>query len=152
QFLTESVLLAVIGGLLGVFLAWGGLRLFTIAAPPGFPRLQELSLDGNVLAFTLVVSIVTGLLFGTIPALQASKPNLVYGLKDSSRSASSGIARHRLRSAMVSIQIALALVLLIGAGLMINSFIRIQNNTLGMDPHNLLTFDFRFPVGEVMKR
>jgi len=152
QFLTESVLLAVIGGMLGVFLAWGGLRLFVAAAPPGFPRLQELSLDGNVLAFTLLVSVITGLIFGTIPALQASKPNLVYSLKDSSRSASSGIARHRLRSALVSTQIALALVLLIGAGLMINSFIRIQKSNLGMDPHNLLTFDFRFPVGEVMKR
>src|SRR4030095_9609213 len=152
QFLTESVLLAVIGGMLGVFLAWGGLRLFIAAAPPGFPRLQELALDGNALAFTLLVAVIAGLIFGTIPALQASKPNLVYSLKDSSRSASSGIARHRLRSALVSTQIALALVLLIGAGLMINSFIRIQNSNLGMDPHNLLTFDFRFPVGEVMKR
>jgi len=152
QFLTESVLLAVVGGVLGVFLAWGGMRLFTTAAPPGFPRLQELALDSHVLAFTLFVSIITGLLFGTIPALQASKPNLVDSLKDSSRSASSGIGRHRLRSTLATVQIALTLVLLIGAGLMINSFMRIQNNNLGMDPHNLLTFDFRFPVAEVMKR
>jgi len=152
QFLTESVLLAFIGGFLGIFLAWGGLRLFIVAAPPGFPRLQELALDRDVLAFTLAISILTGLLFGTIPAIQASKPNLVDSLKDSSRSASSGITRNRLRSVLVSIQIALALVLLIGAGLMINSFIRIQENNLGMDPRNLLTFDFRFPVAEVMKR
>src|SRR5262249_16435039 len=113
QFLTESVLLAVIGGMLGVFLAWGGMRLFTTAAPPGFPRLQELALDSHVLAFTLFVSIITGLLFGTIPALQASKPNLVDSLKDSSRSASSGIGRHRLRSTLATVQIALTLVLLI---------------------------------------
>ena len=152
QFLTESVLLALIGGFLGICLAWGGLRLFIVAAPPGFPRLQELALDRDVLAFTLSISILTGLLFGTIPAIQASKPNLVDSLKDSSRSASSGITRNRLRSVLVSIQIALALVLLIGAGLMINSFIRIQENNLGMDPRNLLTFDFRFPVAEVMKR
>ncbi|HYR90626.1 MAG TPA: ABC transporter permease [Terriglobia bacterium] len=152
QLLTESVLLAALGGVLGVFLAWGGLRLFVASAPPGFPRLRELSLDLQVLGFTALTAILTGLLFGMIPAIQASRTNLVDALKDSSRSASSGVGRHRLRSGLVTIQIGLALVLLIGAGLMINSFMRINNSQPGIDPHGLLTFNFSFPVAEVMKR
>jgi putative ABC transport system permease protein len=151
QLLTESVVLAAIGGLLGVFLAWGGLKLFIGAAPPGFPGLDDLALDSRVLAFTALVTVLTGLFFGVVPALQASKANLADTLKDSSRSASTGLSRHHLRSGLVTLQIALALVLLIGAGLMINSFVRIQNSQLGMDPHGLLTFDFRFPVS-MMKR
>jgi putative ABC transport system permease protein len=151
QLLTESVVLAAIGGLLGVLFALGGLKLFIGAAPPGFPRLNDLSLDGIVLTFTGLVTVLTGLFFGIVPALQSSKPDLVESLKDSSRSSSSGIARYRLRSGLVTVQIALALMLLIGAGLMINSFIRIQNSQLGVDPHGVLTFDFRFPVS-FMKR
>jgi putative ABC transport system permease protein len=151
QLLTESVVLAALGGVLGGFLAWGGLRLFIGAAPPGFPRLNELSLDAQVLAFTALVTVLTGFFFGVVPAVQASRPDLVDALKDSSRSASAGTARQRLRSGLVAVQIALALILLIGAGLMINSFVRIQNSQLGVDPHGLLTFEFRFPVS-MMKR
>ena len=151
QLLTESLVLAALGGMLGVLLAWEGLRLFIAAAPPGFPRLSELSLDGLVLAFTALITVLTGLFFGILPALQASKADLIEALKDSSRSASAGMARYRLRSGLVTVQIALALILLIGAGLMINSFVRIQNSQLGMDPYGLLTFDFRFPVS-MMKR
>jgi putative ABC transport system permease protein len=152
QLLTESTLLALLGGLLGVALAWGGLKLFIASAPPGFPRLKELSLDAQVLGFTALVAILTGFFFGLVPALQNSRPDLVDALKDSSRSTSSGAARQRLRSGLVTVQIALALVLLIGAGLMINSFVRIQNSDLGLDPHGLLTFDFRYPVLQIMKR
>ncbi len=151
QLVTESVPLSLIGGLVGILLAWGGLRLFVAAAPPGFPRLNELSLDLPVLGFTAVVAILTTVLFGIVPAIQASNPDLVGSLKESGRSGTDGVARQHLRSALVTLQIAMALVLLIGAGLMINSFIRIQNNPLGADPKNLLTFDFRFARDEAIK-
>jgi predicted permease len=151
QLATEGLPLALLGGFLGIFLAWGGLRLFVAAAPPGFPRLNELSLDLRVLAFTAVVSVLTALLFGIIPAIQASNLNLANSLKESTRGGSEGVARQHIRSGLVVLQIAMALVLLIGAGLMINSFVRIANNPLGANPQNLLTFDFRFSRDEAIK-
>ena len=152
QMLTESVLLAAIGGIAGTGLAWAGLRLFVASAPPRMlPHIKEIGLDPQVLAFTALVVVVTGLLFGIVPAMQASRTDLTGALKDSSRSASSGIARHRFRSALVTVQIGLALVLLIGAGLMINSFVRLQPSDLGVEPHGLLVFDFRFAPAEVLK-
>jgi putative ABC transport system permease protein len=152
QMLTESVLLAALGGIAGTALAWVGLRVFVATAPPRMlPHLKEIGLDPPVLAFTAVVAILTGLLFGIVPALQASRSDLTDALKDSSRSASSGVARHRFRSALVTVQIGLALVLLIGAGLMINSFVRLEHSDLGVDPQGLLVFDFRFPPLEVLK-
>jgi len=143
--------LSLLGGLAGIFLAWGGLRLFVYAAPPNFPRLNELALDLPVLGFTALVAILTAVVFGIVPAIQASNPDLVGSLKESGRSGTDGVARQHLRSALVAIQIAMALILLIGAGLMINSFLRIQSNPLGADPKNLLTFDFRFSRDEAIK-
>jgi putative ABC transport system permease protein len=151
QLVTESLPLSLIGGLLGILLAWGGLRLFVASAPPNFPRLNELSLDPPVLVFTAAVSILTTGIFGIAPAIQASNPDLVGSLKESGRSGTEGVARQHMRSALVAFQIALALILLIGAGLMINSFMRIQSNSLGADPTNLLTFDFRFARDEAIK-
>jgi putative ABC transport system permease protein len=151
QLITESVPLALLAGFLGVFLAWGGLRLFVAAAPPGFPRLNEISLDLSVLGFTALVTALTTVVFGIAPAIHASKADLVSSLKESGRSGTDGVARQHLRSALVTFQIALALVLLIGAGLMINSFVRIQNNRLGADPRGLLTFEFRFSQNETIK-
>ena len=151
QLVTENLPLALLGGLLGILLAWGGLRLFVAAAPPGFPRLSELSLDPGVLAFTLVISVLAAVLFGIAPAVQASNPDLAGSLKETTRSGTDGVTRQRLRSGLVVLQIAMALVLLIGAGLMINSFVRIQSNTLGADPKDLLTFDFRFSRDEAIK-
>ena len=151
QLITESMPLSLLGGIAGVFLAWGGLRLFVAAAPPGFPRLNELSLDLPVLGFTALVAILTAVVFGIVPAIQASNPDLVGSLKESGRSGTDGVARQHMRSALVTIQIAMALILLIGAGLMINSFLRIQNNPLGADPKGLLTFDFRFSRDEAIK-
>src|SRR5579863_3788759 len=151
QLVTESLPLSLLGGLVGILLAWGGLRLFVAAAPPGFPRLNELSLDLRVLGFTALVTILTSVLFGIVPALQASKPDLVNSLKESGRSGTDGVARQHLRSALVTFQIALALVLLIGAGLMINSFLRVQHQDLGAEPKGLLTFEFRFPQSETIK-
>ena len=151
QLVTENLPLAILGGGLGILLAWGGLKLFVAAAPPGFPRLGELSLDLSVLAFTLVVSVLAAVLFGIAPAVQASNPDLAGSLKETSRSGTEGVVRQRLRSGLVVLQIAMALVLLIGAGLMINSFVRIQSNALGADPKDLLTFDFRFSRDEAIK-
>ncbi len=151
QLVTENLPLAILGGALGVLLAWGGLKLFVAAAPPGFPRLSELSLDMSVLMFTLVVSVLAAVLFGIAPAVQASNPDLAGSLKETSRSGTDGVVRQRLRSGLVVLQIAMALVLLIGAGLMINSFVRIQSNALGADPKDLLTFDFRFSRDEAIK-
>ena len=151
QLVTESLPLSLLGGVLGVMLAWGGLKLFIAAAPPGFPRLSELSIDPVVLGFTAAVALLTALVFGIVPAIQASKADLAGSLKESGRSGTDGAARQHLRSALVTLQIAMALVLLIGAGLMINSFIRIENNPLGADPKNLLTFDYRFARDEAIK-
>jgi len=151
QLITESFPLSLVGGILGMALSWGGLKLFVAAAPPGFPRLNELTLDMSVLGFTAVVVVLTAVIFGIVPAVQASRPDLVASLKESGRSGTDSVARQYLRSVLVTAQIALALILLIGAGLMINSFIRVQKNDLGADPRNLLTFDFRFAQTDAIK-
>ena len=151
QLLTESFPLSVLGGVLGVLLSWAGLKAFIASAPPTFPRLNELTIDLQVLGFTALVVILTSVVFGIAPAIQASKPDLVNSLKESGRSGTDGVARQHLRSALVTLQIALALVLLIGAGLMINSFVRVQKTDLGANPNGLLTFEFRFPQNEAIK-
>jgi predicted permease len=153
QLMTESLPIAVLGGTLGVGLSWAGLRLFLTTAPPGFPRLDHISLDGRVLAFTAVAVLLTTVLFAVVPALQATKVTLVDPLTESGRSNTGGAGRQRGRSLLVTGQIALALILLIGAGLMINSFVRVIRHDLGADPTNLLTFDFRWPwpVSEGLK-
>jgi predicted permease len=149
QLLTESVLLAIFGGVLGGIFAWGGLKAIIASIPAG--ELPEVTLNGRVLALTALVSIGTGLFFGLIPALQISKIDLSAAIKDSTRGGSEGLTKQRLRGALVTAQIGLALVLLIGAGLMMNSFLRIESNDLGGDPKGLLTFDFRFPQSQLMK-
>src|SRR5216684_5168144 len=142
QFLTESVLLALFGGALGALLAWVGLRMLIAISPPWFPRLHEISVDARVLAFTAALSVATGFAFGVIPALQMSKSNLAESLKGSGRGSATGLARQRFRGALVAGQIALALVLLVGAGLMINSFLRLEGADLGCDPTGLVTFTY----------
>ena len=151
QLLTENMVLAIAGGALGVALAWGGLQLFIASAPSDFPRLNELRLDIRVLAFTAGIALVTGLIFGLAPALQLSRPDLIEELKTAARGAGTALVRHPFRASLVTLQVALALMLLIGAGLMINSFLRIQGNELGMDPRGLLEFQFRYPALQVMK-
>jgi predicted permease len=150
QFLAESLPLAALGGAGGLALSWGALRLFVAAAPPDFPRLDHVALDVRVLGFAALLVVVTSVLFALVPALQASKA-LGDPLKESGRTATGGAGRQRLRSLLVTGQIALALVLLIGAGLLIHSFVRAIRTDLGADPKNLLTFDFRLPPGETFK-
>jgi putative ABC transport system permease protein len=139
QLFTESLLIAVIGGAVGVLLAVWGLRLLISLSPAETPRLDEIGLDLPVLAFTLAASLLTGILFGFAPALFASRIDINETLKEGSRGVSGGGARHRLRNGLVMAEIALALVVLIGAGLLIRSFVRLQAVEPGFRPDHLLT-------------
>jgi putative ABC transport system permease protein len=151
QLLTESVLLALTGGALGSLLGWAGVQMIIGAAPPGSLPADDIGVDLTVLGYTAAVSILTGLIFGIVPALQTSKVDLATSLKEAGRTGNSSSARQRVRQVLVTAQIGLALVLLIGAGLMINTFIKLRANDLGVNPSNLLTFEFRFPQPELMK-
>jgi putative ABC transport system permease protein len=151
QFLVESVVLSLVGGVLGVILAWAGLRLLIAISPPWFPLLQHIGISARVLGFTASLSILSGVLFGIVPALHASRPNLIDSLKEAGRASMTGLARHRLRGALVAGQIALALVLLAGAGLMINSFYRLTGAGLGCNPSGLITFDYYLPTSQYIK-
>jgi putative ABC transport system permease protein len=152
QMVTETLPLALLGGTLGVTLAWGGLRLFIELAPPDFPRLQEVSIDVRVLIFTALVALTTAIVFAVLPALHASSTQFTDDLKESGRGATGGLFRRRMRHILVVGQIALALLLLVGAGLLLNSFARVIGNHLGADPSNVLTFDFRLPTRESYKQ
>ena len=151
QFLTESVLLALFGGLLGTLLAWLGLRMLIAISPPWFPRLHEIRVDARVLGLTAALSLVTGFAFGAIPALQMSQSNLAESLKESARGSATPQAHHRFQSSLAACQIALALMLLVGAGLMINSFLRLEGADLGCDPTGLVTFQFRLSGTDYVK-
>jgi putative ABC transport system permease protein len=137
QLLTESVLLAALGAALGILLALWGTSFIAGHLPDGIPRLQEANVDARVLVFTLAVSLLTGLLFGLAPALQASRPNLTEGLKEGERGSSG--RRQRLRSMLVVGEVALTLTLLVGAGLLIQSFRRVLQVDPGFKAQNLLT-------------
>jgi putative ABC transport system permease protein len=139
QLLNESLLLGVIGGTAGLFLAYWAIELLIKFNPGNIPRLEEVALDGRVLAFTLAVSVLTGLIFGAVPAFQASKPDLNESLKEGGRSSAGGAGHRRVRSIFVVSEVALALVLLVGAGLMIRSFIKLSQVDPGFNPDNLLT-------------
>jgi putative ABC transport system permease protein len=136
QLLTESVLLAALGALLGILLAFWGTSLIAAQLPDGIPRLQEARVDAHVLLFTLTISLLTGLLFGLFPALQASRPNLTEGLKEGERGSSG--PRQRLRSVLVVGEVALTLTLLVGAGLLLQSFRRALQVDTGFNARNLL--------------
>ncbi|MEK6287033.1 MAG: ABC transporter permease [Acidobacteriota bacterium] len=140
QLLTESVALSVAGGALGLLLAMWGAELLLAAIPNSIPWIKEIALDHNVLGFTLAASIVTGIVFGLAPALQSSGPDLNETLKEGGRGSTAG--RHRMRSVLVVAEVALALVLLIGAGLMLKTFSRLRQIDAGFNPRNLLTMTF----------
>ena len=138
QLLTESVLLAAIGGFCGLILAVWGTDFLVSLVPENIPRAKEIHLDGVVLAFTFLASLGTGVLFGLAPALQSSRLDLRSALNDSSRGSSSG-GHHRLRSALVVLEVALALLLLTGAGLLLQSFARLSRVNPGVQPERLFT-------------
>ena len=144
QLLTESVLLALLGGVLGLVLALVGLRVLLLVGPETLPRLNEIGVDSRVLGFTFAVSLITGIVFGLAPALRASRVDLNGMLKEGGRSGV-GASHHRLRNLFVVTEIALSLVLLIGAGLLVRSYSRIQNANPGFNVRNLLSLRLSLP-------
>ena len=145
QFLTESVMLSVLGGATGLLLAMWGVELLVAASPRGIPRLSEAGLDVRVLGFTLGISVLTGLLFGLVPALQSSSVELSESMKESSKSATTSRAWQRLRGILIICEVAMALVLLIGAGLLIKSFRRLLDVDPGFNRENVLTMQVSLP-------
>jgi putative ABC transport system permease protein len=146
QLLTESVLLALLGGGLGVLLSMWGIKLLVALAPATLPRAQDIGLDQWVLSFTLLISVLTGIIFGLAPALQVSTTNLNEVLKEGTRGAStSSPHRASLRRALVVVEIALSLVLLVSAGLLVESIRRLTEVNPGFNPQNLLTANISFP-------
>ena len=144
QLLTESILLAVFGGALGLIVAVWGTQAALSFLPDPLPRAQEIGLDTRVLIFTTAISLLAGILFGLAPALKTSRPNLQETLKEAGRGSSG--ARHRAQGIFVAAEMALSLVLLIGAGLMIRSLSRLWSVSPGFNPHNVLTFNLALPA------
>jgi putative ABC transport system permease protein len=145
QLLTESVLLSLVGGTLGLLLALWGIDLLLTISPSNLPRVDTIGIDERVFAFTLAVSLLTGIGFGLVPAIQVSKPDLNDALKEGGRSSSVGFRHNRFRGLLVVSEVALSLVLLIGAGLMIRSFVTLLNVDTGLTVQNVLTLDIGLP-------
>ena len=150
ELLTESTLLGVIGGTIGVGLAYAGIQLLIALQPARLPRLQDIALDPIVVLFAAALSVISGLLFGLIPVLKYARPQLANALKDSSRGSSEGRERHRTRNTLVVAQVALAVVLLIGSGLMIRTFLAMRNVSPGfVHPEDVLTMRMTIPAGVI---
>ncbi len=150
QLLVENLLLAIAGGGLGLLFSLWGIALLakfpystrSLFVPYDIPR-DQIALDGRVLAFTIALSLLTGIIFGLLPALQASRPNLNDALKQGELGW--GARRSRTRNLLVTAELALSLTLLIGAGLLIKSFVRLQQVDVGFQPDNVLTMDINLP-------
>ena len=144
QLLAESVLLSVVGAVIGLAIAYGAVRALIATVPVDLLRVEAIQIDGTVLLFTLAVAVVTGLLFGIAPAIHASRTDLHDALKDGARTAGEGRG-HWLRRSLVVAEVALALTLLVGAGLLIRSFAMLQGVDPGFDPRNLVTVNLSLP-------
>ena len=145
QLLTESILISLVGGAVGVVIAWWGTSLLIALKPENLPRLQEIDVDLRVFAFTLGVSILTGLIFGLLPAWTTSRVAASEGLKESGRSSTSSRTQQRVRSALVVGELAVALILLVGAGLLVKTFWKLRNVEPGFSPDHLLTMRVELP-------
>src|SRR5207253_2945655 len=153
QMLTESLLLSLVGGAIGLMLSVWLTKLLVSISPVNTPRLDEIRPDARVFAFTLGLTVLTGFIFGLAPALQASRIDLNSGLKEGGRSGSGGVHSKRLRSLMMVSEIALSFMLLVGAGLLIKSFMRLRDVNPGFTPGNVLTMRVslrsdKYPKGE----
>ena len=149
--LTESVLLAILGGAVGLLLAIWSLDLLVSLKPANIPRLAEIGVNRTMFLFTLAVSVFTGMLFGVVPALQVAKADLNEGLKESGRGGSDSARRHRVRALLVVSEVALSLVLLVGAGLMIRSFSKLLAVDPGFHADHVLTALVSLPVPKYPK-
>jgi predicted permease len=148
QLLTESVLLGIAGGCIGLVIAKLGVRALVVALAGNLPRSEEIALDGRVLFYTLGLSVLTGIVFGLIPALKTLRPDTHETLKEGGRGSSG--ARHRMQSVFIVVEMAMAVVLLIGSGLMIRTLSALGNINPGFDPHNVLTFSISSSSGAAM--
>jgi putative ABC transport system permease protein len=145
QLLLESLLLGFLGGVGGLIFALWGIDLMLAVIPIELPFWLQFNLDARVFAFVVALSLLASLIFGLVPAWQASRPELVDDIKEGGRSAGAGTRSHRLRNTLVVAEIALALVLLVGAGLMMRSFLLLNRAAPGFDPRGVLTFRVGFP-------
>jgi predicted permease len=146
ELLSESLALGILGGGVGLLLAAGGIRVLAAVAPEGLPRINEISLDANVLGFTAAISVLAGLLFGLLPVIKFARPHLASSLKEGGRSSSDGRSRHRARNALVVAEIALAVILLVGSGLMMRTFQSMRSVDPGFtNPEQVLTLRVSIP-------
>jgi putative ABC transport system permease protein len=145
QMITESLLLALMGGGLGALLATWGIDLLVLVSADNLPSTAQVRIDATVLGFTLLISLVTGLLFGLAPALRTMNLNLSDSLKEGGRGSSQGIRSNLTRSGLIVLESAVAVVLLVGAGLLVRSLIRLQNTSPGFDSNNVLTMRLDLP-------
>ena len=152
QFLTESVSLSLLGGFVGLVISYVGLIVLKAFIPENISQARAISIDYKVLGFTLLVSVLTGLIFGLAPALQSIRFNQAETLKEGGRDAATGGSGKRLRSLLVMAEVAISLVLLIGAGLLINSFLRLRNVDPGFRAENLLTMKIVLPEPKYEKK
>ncbi|MGB6884986.1 MAG: ABC transporter permease, partial [Candidatus Acidiferrum sp.] len=146
QLLTESVMLAIAGGAIGLLLAKWGTRALLAALPETLPRVEDIGIDGHVLLFTVGISVLTGIVFGLVPALKTLRPDMHETLKEGGRGSSG--ARHRTQSVFVAVEMAMAVVLLIGAGLMIRSLAALWSIDPGFNPRNVLEFSVSSTFGQ----
>jgi predicted permease len=140
QLLTESIVLSVSGAMLGLLLAWWGTRALTTSSAIPIPRLANIGINNTVVIFTMVLSLITGLLFGALPALQGTGTRLMHSLREGGRGALSGVRGQRIRAAFVIAELALAVILLMGAGLLIRSFVEMTQVNPGFHPENAIAF------------
>jgi len=147
QLLTESIFLSLIGGVLGILLAYLAIKLLLWVGPPvSIPRIDEIGVDLRVLTFTLILSLLTGVIFGLAPALQSAKPDLIQGLKEGVKNRVTKFSRRgKMQNLLVVCEVALSLVLLIGAGLLIKSFWHLRNTDTGFDKSSALTMQIALP-------
>ena len=143
--LVEGLVLSLAGAAVGVLLAYAGVQTIRSWLPAGLPRVAAIGIDLRVLFATVATATLSGIFFGVVPALQSSRPDLTRALKDSGRSSTSGAGTQRLRGALVVAEVALAVMLLVGAGLFIGSFVRLMNVDTGVDYHNVLVLDVSPP-------
>jgi predicted permease len=145
QMLAESLLLSLAGGVLGLGLVWIGVRLLVAFAPPELPRLNEVHADATIIVFTALVSLLAGVLVGVAPAIAAGRGNVQAALKDTSRGVAGAMQRQRLRAALIVVEVALAVVLTTGAGLLLRSFVTLLAVDPGFRAENLLTLQIQLP-------